>query len=538
MNGQTVILGFLFLILPVLVGVFIYLKSRKKLDEPVEEPSIRLLDGSAILNPEEKQGDIEGYTIEYSTGTEYTDEELTEFVNVRVKWKNLGGFSRVQRIKLTLMNGETVIEPPKVFDKSLSDDSDYFTDDPDISLEHTFQGRNVTGGTFIGTIKPKFEYTMTVGSSVYKPLLLDNDINITVPKDSVTLSLGDGISEELTYTPIISTKADKIVEVSESFDSDGYIFTNGQRTLNKQFGDKKLYIITAGTADKNVVHLRTDNQWVAKESNGDLKLVDSASRAHKFKIYNDPSIVSDYYYVIFKSADNENEILLFQESGSVVNGNALGEYILKTPGQYIDSDKYDSMVLTYRQRYVKNSGDEVIIKFVDDSKDYFLLNSGKGLTTKAIDGKYTIAKAPNMQYISPSRAGNSADLDAKAQKSHTSDEAGWFILRDSNDKSIEYKKSSTSYIYYRLSRASDHEEPYVMPIVRWGGTTNQYFFRQNDGFADFAFQFSQSDFKRYQYGSPGAAYSPFSQWEDLYYIRFQFFALTDTEFKHPLELKF
>ena len=212
MNGQTVILGFLFLILPVLVGVFIYLKSRKKLDEPVEEPSIRLLDGSAILNPEEKQGDIEGYTIEYSTGTTgYTDEELTEFVNVSVKWTNLGGFSRVQRIKLTLENGDTVIEPPKVFSKSSSGDSDYFQDFTSVPLQYMFQGKNVTDGTFIGTIKPKFEYSLTADGDDYQTIST-TDISIVITKKDVRLTIESGTPEVKYFYPSMRTDDTTTIE--------------------------------------------------------------------------------------------------------------------------------------------------------------------------------------------------------------------------------------------------------------------------------------------------------------------------------------
>ena len=326
MNGQTVILGFLFLILPVLVGVFIYLKSRKKLDEPVEQPSIRLLDGSAILNPEENQGDIEGYTIEY-----YTDEDLTDFVNIKVKWTNLGGFSQVKRLKLTLMNDGTVIQPSKVFSKSVSDDSGYFGEFSTTPLEYTFVGKNVTVGTFIGTIKPKFEYSLTADGTDYQTIST-SDILLVINKKDVRLTIESGTPEVIYFYPFINQ--DNSTDLEPLFREPVTLTSQDQVLPNVVFKpvNRDEYNILSDTGEiylsTNEAHFSLGSgRFGTISSLGLYAMTESYTTVFNIK-HDDPGTSSDH--VIIKSG---NRVL-------VVNGGAI---YLTDMNDITDDDVWESM---------------------------------------------------------------------------------------------------------------------------------------------------------------------------------------------------
>ena len=312
MNGLTIVLGFLFLILPVLVGFFIYSRPKEP-EEPEEpgEPSIKLLESSAILNPGGIQSVIEGYTIEYSSGT-YTDDELSKFVNIKVKWNNLGGFSQTKRLKLTLMNGETAIEPSKEFIRSSSSsvDSEYFENFSTAPLEYIFVGEDVSAGNFIGTIKPVFEYSMEItGSDTFKPLLLNNDINVTTLKKDVQLTLEKGIADVRYFYPILTKEDDSFV--LESIFREPVTLVSKAHTLSriifKPVNKDQVQIVNADTNDRYVATNRFSDS-LGPYSFGlmgnfirDWKNIDPELDIINFNIKIDPG--ESHRHVIIKSGD-------------------------------------------------------------------------------------------------------------------------------------------------------------------------------------------------------------------------------------------
>ena len=507
MDRRKIIFGILIMIILVFIGLYIY--SRPKVPTVPTVPSIKLFDGSAILNPGEERRDREGYMIEYAAG-EFTDDDLTDFVNIKVKWTNLGGFSRVKRLKLTLMNDGTVIQPSKVFSKSVSDDSEYFGDFSGTLLEYTFVGTDVTDGNFIGTIKPKFEYSLSSTGDEYRPLSLTNDLTISINKDQVTLSLDDGISTTLTYTPIISTKAGKIPEISSSFDSDGYIFTNGTQTLNKQFNDEKLYIISA-TVNKSDIFLRTNDKWVNVDSSGNLYLTEFDAEAYIFRIFNDPGYDTDYYYIVLQSTDG-NKVVVYNTASEKFQ---LINMVSVTPGQY------DSMILSYRQRYVTDDT-SVIIKLVSESDDKFVsLKKTSGGTSQNPGDAECVIKKVDMKYVAPRRQCSDDDTAAEAQRKHTSTNAGFFTIKTSDNKYVQLVPGSSPI------KHTDYKKNI---IVRWKDTKS-YFFRVSDGFDDIASTFEDDSITALSYVD-----TEFPDGDK--YFRVQFFIPEDTEYKYPLEIKY
>ena len=220
---------FIFLIVAVVSFLVYWFFIRKKPDDisnqpspGEEEPSLpvaEMQEIEQIINPDESvkkeayaEPYIEPYT-EYAGEDGYDFAKLSNNITATLKWKNRGGFQRVNQITLIHTVGETevnkdVINKFKADGTTIEDaNAKYFINRSGL-ISHTFDNKKTDGGAstnLVGTNKFKIMYKLNDGPPATEGTLLpgagQDDIVLAVTEDQLRLSLELFEASSQTYKP-------------------------------------------------------------------------------------------------------------------------------------------------------------------------------------------------------------------------------------------------------------------------------------------------------------------------------------------------
>lgn len=203
MDRRTIIFGVAVLALIIIVWYFMFRKPEVK---PTVTPEITFLESSYTIVPD----NVETYVIE-----NYTDVELSGYVEVTIKWKNYHGFESVKKLKISrLVDG--VVKEFFTSVKSTETDTDIkswfedFGDQKTHSYKFTNKDSSNNAYNALGKNTFKLEYNTKDDDTSWQEITAMNSVSFDLNADEIQMAINTSKIQTIVLTPNINLPPNSI----------------------------------------------------------------------------------------------------------------------------------------------------------------------------------------------------------------------------------------------------------------------------------------------------------------------------------------
>ena len=397
-------------IVVLLIVLFFILK--KPSVKPTIQPDIMWGESFYRVIPQE-ESTVENYQVEYAGGS-YTNVELSNMVEVTIKWKNKYGFDNVSEVQLTRKVGDA-IKYTKIFKKTDTDSpTSIFTNFNTEFNEHVFKSDD---GDVIGT--NTFDMAYKIGSGAFIPIVSTVGDNIVeLERKKIVLKIENKDATPVTFSPNIEERAPPVV----SFLNKGYNVhpgwdgeVPGEATiLLSQYLEKddmiKIFKKDESETDENIILEIGGGYLAASESSSILSISDTRDGALSLRLIKGQGETDTVYILGTLLADGKSldKVVIIRKTGA-----NFGVHLVKY-ADILNETEYNSMKMFFTEKSSLVTGKPC--EYARTSVG--VCRSAPGNET--IDGK--TMKVPrgkqveNIKMITASIGGGSCTIDGKSLK--------------------------------------------------------------------------------------------------------------------------